>query len=225
MTNQGPLPKTIRSQKRDGGSSQNSPFISELENDEISVGQRLREIRTMRRLSMRALAEMSGLNINTLSLIENQHTSPSVSTLQQLAQSLQVSVTEFFQTNHGSKKVVHQVQGKRPRILFEHGMMEDLGTGMPRFGPEPMIVILEPDAASGKKPIVHTGREFVYCLEGHIAYTVDNEKYLLGAGDSLIFEAYLPHQWKNVDPASSRALLVLCPMDDRDQPRERHFTR
>jgi len=219
------MSKANRVQKTDSSSSQNSPFISGLEHAEISVGQRLREIRTMQGLSMRALAAMSGLNINTLSLIENQHTSPSVSTLQQLAQSLQVSVTEFFQTNHDRQKVVHQVHGKRPRLLFEHGTMEDLGMGMPRFGPEPMIVTLEPDADSGKRPIVHTGREFVYCLNGHIAYTVDNEKYLLGAGDSLIFEAYLPHQWKNIDSTPSCALLVLCPMDQRDQPKERHFTR
>jgi transcriptional regulator with XRE-family HTH domain len=216
--------KTNSFRKRDNGLERNSPFIAELNNEEISVGQRLREIRALRGLSMRALAEMSRLNINTLSLIENEHTSPSVSTLQQLAQSLQVSITEFFQTNHGSKKLVHQKQGKRPRVAFEHSTMEDLASGMPRFGAEPIIVTLEPAADSGKKPIVHTGREFVYCLDGHIAYTVDNEKYLLEAGDSLIFEAYLPHHWKNVDSTPSRALLVLCPMDERDQPRERHFT-
>lgn len=217
--------KTILSQKGGKDLKQNSPFIAELDPAEITVGQRLREIRAVRGLSMRALAEMSGLNINTLSLIENEHTSPSVSTLQQLAQSLQVPISEFFQTNHGTKKLVHQKEGDRPRTTFAHGTMEDLAAGMPRFGAEPIIVTLEPNADSGKKPIVHTGREFVYCLDGHIVYTVDNERYLLEAGDSLIFEAYLPHHWKNADSTPSRALLVLCPMDERDQPRERHFSR
>lgn len=217
--------KTILSQKGGKDLKQNSPFIAELDPAEITVGQRLREIRAVRGLSMRALAEMSGLNINTLSLIENEHTSPSVSTLQQLAQSLQVPISEFFQTNHGTKKLVHQKKGDRPRTTFAHGTMEDLAAGMPRFGAEPIIVTLEPNADSGKKPIVHTGREFVYCLDGHIVYTVDNERYLLEAGDSLIFEAYLPHHWKNPDSTPSRALLVLCPMDERDQPRERHFSR
>jgi transcriptional regulator with XRE-family HTH domain len=216
--------KSITPQKPRDIPEQTSPFLTGLEDEETSVGRRLREIRILRGLSLRVLAEKSRLNINTLSLIENEHTSPSVSTLQQLAQSLQVPITEFFQTNHGSKKLVHQKQGKHPRIAFKHSAMEDLAAGMPRFGAEPIIVTLEPDADSGNKPIVHTGREFVYCLDGHIAYTVDNEKYLLEAGDSLIFEAYLPHQWKNVDSTPSRALLVLCPMDERDQPRERHFT-
>lgn len=217
--------KTNSPRKNDNGLEKDNPFIAELDHKEFSVGQRLREIRGRRRLSMRSLAEISGLNINTLSLIENQHTSPSVSTLQQLAQSLQVSITEFFETDQGSKKLVHQKHGKRPHAVFEHSTMEDLAAGMPRFGAEPIIVTLEPDADSGNKPIVHTGREFVYCLDGRIAYMVDNETFLLESGDSLIFEAYLPHHWKNVDSTPSRALLVLCPMDERDQPRERHFSR
>jgi transcriptional regulator with XRE-family HTH domain len=190
---------------------------------EIHVGERLRVIRTQSGLSIRSLAERSGLNVNTLSLIENGRTSPSVGTLQQLAQSLQVPITAFFETDHGDKKAIFQKEGARPRATFTHCLMEDLGAGMPRFGAEPLIVTINPHANSGKHSIVHTGREFVYCLEGRIAYTVGTETYLLELGDSLLFEAYLPHHWENKDATSSRALLVLCPMDDRDRPTERHF--
>ena len=216
--------KTSASRKRDNSPKLNSPIISKVGDAEISVGQRLRKVRVLRGLSMRALAELSGLNINTLSLIENEHTSPSVSTLQQLAQSLQVPITEFFETDHGSEELVYQKQGQRPRVSFETSTMEDLAAGMPHFGAEPLIVTLNPGAGSGKNPIVHTGREFVYCIEGHVACTVNNQKYLLDPGDSLVFEAYLPHQWKNSDPAPARILLVLCPMDARDSPTERHFS-
>lgn len=200
-----------------------SPFTGAAARGGINVGERLRAIRAGRGLSIRALSEISGLNVNTLSLIENGRSSPSVSTLQQLAQSLQVPVTEFFETDHGDKKVIHQKAGQRPRAAFTHGDIEDLGAGMPRFGAEPLIVTLEPKADSGRTPIVHTGREFVYCLEGRIAYTVDAETYLLEPGDSLLFEAYLPHRWKNPDEYAARALLVLCPLDERDRPTERHF--
>jgi transcriptional regulator with XRE-family HTH domain len=193
--------------------------------EEIDVGRRLRELRAARGLSIRALAEQSNLNVNTLSLIENQRTSPSVSTLQQLAQTLHVPISTFFETDHGDKQVIHQKAGDRPRVTFTHGSIEDLGAGMSRFGVEPLIVTLAPKADSGKTPIVHTGREFVYCLEGHIAYTVDTQTYLLEPGDSLLFDAYLPHHWKNLDGIPARNLLVLCPMDDRDRPAERHFKK
>jgi transcriptional regulator with XRE-family HTH domain len=193
--------------------------------DEINVGQRLHELRISRGLSLRALAEQSGLNVNTLSLIENQRSSPSVSTLQLLAQSLQVHISAFFDMDHGDQLVVHQKAGNRPRAAFTHGSIEDLGAGMPRFGAEPFIVTLAPNADSGKTPIVHTGREFIYCLEGHIAYSVDSETYLLEPGDSLLFEAYLPHHWKNMDVTPSCNLLLLCPLDERDRPTERHFIK
>ncbi len=192
---------------------------------EIDVGRRLRELRAGRDLSLRSLAEQSGLNVNTLSLIENQRTSPSVSTLQQLAQTLQVPISAFFETDHVDKLVVHQKAGARPHAAVTHGSIEDLGAGMPRFGAEPLIVTLAPNADSGKTPIVHTGREFVYCLEGHISYSVDTETYILEPGDSLLFEAYLPHHWKNLDTTPSRNLLVLCPLDERDRPTERHFSK
>jgi len=202
-----------------------SPLSLDESNNSIDVGARLRMLRAGAGLSIRSLAEMSGLNVNTLSLIENGKTSPSVSTLQQLAGALGVPVTEFFVTQQGTKTVVYQKDGGRPRALFEHGSMEDLGAGMSRFGAEPLIVTLEAGADSGKNPIVHTGREFVYCLEGRVAYTVDTETHLLEPGDSLLFEAYLPHRWKNADAEPSRVLLVLCPMDERDQPTQRHFAR
>ncbi len=202
----------------------NDPVSPGLPLDEIDVSRRLRELRAGRGLSMRALAEKSGLNVNTLSLIENQRTSPSVSTLQQLAQTLQVPISAFFETTQEKKQVVHQKMGERPHATFTHGTIEDLGAGMSRFGAEPLIVTLAPKADSGKTPIVHTGREFVYCLEGRIAYSVDTDTYLLEAGDSLLFEAYLPHHWKNLDATPSRTLLVLCPMDERDNSTERHFS-
>ncbi len=59
---------------------------------------------------------------------------------------------------------------------------------------EPFIVTLEPNADSGPTPIVHTGREFVYCIEGRLAYTIEERTFILEPGDSLLFEAFLPHR-------------------------------
>ncbi len=204
----------------------NSPITNALDNgNNIDVGNRLRKVRMSKGFSIRSLSEQSRLNVNTLSLIENGRTSPSVSTLQLIAQTLQVPLSAFFETDHGDKKVVYQRMGNRPHAAFTHGMMEDLGAGMTRFGAEPLIITLKPKADSGKTPIVHTGREFVYCLNGHITYHVDDQPYQLESGDSLMFEAYLPHRWRNEDESESRLLLVLCPLDERDQPSERHFGR
>lgn len=187
------------------------------------VGRRLRDMRKTHRLSIRALAELSGLSVNTLSLIENGKTSPSVSTLQQLALSLNVPITAFFENGQHRKRVVYQKAGERQQIVFAQGQVESLGAGLPRAGSEPFITRLEPDASSGEKPILFAGREFIYCLEGHITYTVDGEVYPLAPGDSLIFDAHTPYSWRNTAPGGSRALLVLCPEGFAEDLPERYI--
>ncbi len=191
---------------------------------EVNVGQRLRELRLERELSIRALAERSGLNVNTFSLIENGRTSPSVSTLQQIAAALEVPITAFFETSAPKNSVAHIVAQRRPRLAFAHGMLEDLGAGLTNRAVEPFVVTLEPHASSGDNPIVHTGFEFVFCLQGRMTYHVEDQSYLLEPGDSLLFESYLPHRWQNDDDQPAQAILVLYPTDARDHPTERHFT-
>ena len=203
---------------------QSIPFTAKEDNQEISVGRHLRSIRALRGLSMRALAEASGLNVNTLSLIENNKTSPSVSTLQQLATTLKVPLTSFFEADAPHRNIVFQKAGQRPRADFSHGMMEDLGAGITLRGGQPLIVVLEPQADSGPTPIVHTGHEFVYCLDGQLTYIIEGQNYLLEPGDSLIFEAHLPHRWGNLGDTPTRSLLIICPTDENDHPTERHFS-
>lgn len=190
---------------------------------DIDVGYCLRQLRVSRSLSIRSLAELSGLNANTLSLIENGKTSPSVSTLQQLAGALEVPITAFFDTGTPKNNMTYQKAGKRLKAAFMNGTLEDLGSGLTLRGGQPFLVTLEPGASSGSTPIVHTGLELVFCLEGRLNYTVEEQNFLLEPGDSLLFEAHLPHSWKNTGGESCRWLLIMCPTDESDRPTERHF--
>ena len=162
--------------------------------------------------------------MNTLSLIENGKTSPSVSTLQQLAVALNVPITAFFEADQERKQLIHTRAAERPSAHVEDTLIEDLGAGLYNWIVQPLVVTLEPDATSGADLIIHTGHEFVYCLEGRVLYMVEDKSYLLEPGDSLIFESHLPHRWENVDTTSSKIVLVLFPSDIRDKPAERHFT-
>lgn len=191
---------------------------------EINVGKRLRELRKEHGLSIRSLARLSGLNVNTLSSIENNKTSPSVSTLQQVATALQLPINAFFESEIIPQTIVYQKEPDRQTATFTHGTLSDLGAGFTRSGLEPFLVTLDSGADSGDTPIVHTGLEFVYCLQGVISYEVDNEIYNLAPGDSLLFEAHLPHRWWNAGSNPTRSLLLLSPTDERDRPDERHFT-
>lgn len=187
------------------------------------VGRHLRELRAARGVSIRLLADQSGLNVNTLSLIENGRTSPSVSTLQQLAMALDVPITAFFERDTPRNEIAYLKASQRRRISFSHGTLEDLGSGLSLRGGQPLLVTMKPKADSGPTPIVHTGHEFVFCLEGQLTYTIQGNLYPLEPGDSLLFAAYLPHCWCNSGKAHSRSLLIMCSADEGDDPTERHF--
>lgn len=189
-----------------------------------NVGQRVRQLRSESGWSIRALAEASGLSANTLSLIENGKISPSVSTLHRAAQALGVPITAFFEAPSPLQQVVFVPGHTRNRQQFAHGVCEDLAIGFTGGGLHPCVVTLQPHNGSGADLIVHTGYEFVYCLQGRVTYTVDGQRYLLTPSDSLLFESHLPHRWENEDDTPAQMLLVLAPTDDRDRPTHRHFT-
>jgi len=190
---------------------------------ETNVGIRLQELRQAQGLSIRALAEMSELNFNTLSLIENGKTSPNVNTLQQLAAALGVPITLFFKTSSIYKDVVFQKFGQRSQTTLPDGRLEDLGGALALGEATPLLLTLKPHTNSGEEKIVHTGQEFIYCLEGSIVYLVGQEEYILEPNDSLIFQAYIPHCWENRGEVLSRCILVICPSDNRDRLVSKHL--
>jgi transcriptional regulator with XRE-family HTH domain len=189
----------------------------------VDVGQRLRRLRSIHGYSLRKLAEKSGLAVNTLSLIENGRVSPSVGTLRRAAETLGVPITALFETESGSSDFVFGRSGRRPIAVFAHGSLEDLGAGMAARAIEPFLITLDPGADSGPRPIAHAGQEFVFCLEGQVEYVVAEQDYALEPGDSLLFDAHLPHRWRNPRSEASRAIMVLCPFEARPQPALHHF--
>jgi transcriptional regulator with XRE-family HTH domain len=180
-----------------------------MEQDEITVGNRLRELRAARDLSMRALAHACGLSANTIGLIERGKTSPSVSTLQALATALHVPITAFFEDRAPTKSVVFTPANDRAQVALPDGVLERLGTGLPEQCFQPLVLRLEPGGNSGLDPIVHTGHEFVLCMDGCLVYEVEGVRYTLDKGDSLLFEAHLPHRWHNAGEGVMEAMLVL----------------
>jgi len=190
---------------------------------EVSVGKRLQALRLEIGLSQRALAEMSGLNFNTLSLIENEKTSPNVSTLQQLACALNVPITAFFESVKESDQIVLQKAENRQKISFPHGVIEDLGGGMALGQATPLLLMLDPLSTSEISPISHSGQEFIYCLEGQLSVSIGKDVYKLHPGDSLIFDAHMPHYCENAGDTVSRSILVISPSDLEDRAVTRHL--
>lgn len=188
---------------------------------EVKVGKKLSSLRQERGLSLRALSERSGLAINTLSMIEKGKTSPSISTLQQLAHVLEIPIAFFFENEKVERNIVYLRRQQRTKGVFNNTSMEFLGKDFIENAVQPFVVNLEPGSWSGRQMIFHSGYEFVYCLTGQVLFVIDEQNYLLEPGDSIVFVSEFPHRYQNVGPAESSFLLVRVPGSRRDLPVER----
>jgi transcriptional regulator with XRE-family HTH domain len=191
----------------------------------VNIGERLRELREMRNISMRALAARSGLSANALSMIERGRASPSVSTLYKLADALGISITSFFGSDSQRKQVVYLKANERTRMSFTRGVFEGLGGEQFLGRVEPFLLTLESNANSGPRTMTHTGHEFVFCLRGELEYQVERQIYQLSAGDSLLFAAQLKHRWKNVGGNVVTALIIISGFEEGEQLHAMHWKK
>ena len=191
------------------------PFGKEA--DSVDVGQRLRVLREERVISMRALARRSGLSANALSMIERGLTSPSVSTLNKLAVALEVPITAFFRQEPVRENIVFRKASERTRIPFMRGLIEGLGGEAFIGRVEAFMLTLESGGSSGPHGMIHTGHELVFCLRGTLEYEVDNQRFLLEPGDSLIFAAQLVHRWRNPSNRVANGIIVISAFEEKDE--------
>jgi transcriptional regulator with XRE-family HTH domain len=201
--------------------------MSKVDNDALSIdiAARLKELREERGLSMRALAQKSGLSANALSMIERGRSSPSVSTLYKIADALGVPITSFFAPSLPRKQVVFIRSNERAYVSLPHGTWEGLGGEQFADRVEPFVLTLEPGAGSGERAMEHTGHEFVFCLKGNIEYTVEKDVYLMEPGDSLLFSAHLEHRWRNVGKNIANILIVLSNFPEGERPGTHHLEK
>lgn len=197
------------------------PFSKEAES--VDVGQRLRILREERGISMRALARRSGLSANALSMIERGLTSPSVSTLNKLASALEVPITAFFREEPVREQVVFRKASERTRVPFLRGVMEGLGGESFVGRVEAFLLTLESGGSSGPHGMIHTGHEMVFCLRGTLEYEVEDQRYVLEPGDSLIFAAQMVHRWRNPSNHLTNAIIVISAFEDSERPGEYHL--
>ncbi len=171
----------------------------------VNVGEKVKLLRSAKGMSLRLLAQKSGISANALSLIERNKTSPTVTTLAAIARAFNMGVNEFFASGDKEKGdfVVYRGVGTRSGIATE-----TLAPNLKQQNLNPLFVRLAPDEKFRKDLCFHPGDEFVYCLSGEIECEVGGEKIRLAQGDAVTYKAEMPHRLNNVAPMGSHALVV-----------------
>lgn len=168
----------------------------------------IRSLRERQRLSIRELAQSSGLSVNASSKIEREEVSPTIALLHKLASALGVHITVFF-IDKSNELAILTPKGKTMRILGEQTRIQGLGSGLPNQKIEPIYNEVDPGTGTSTKPVSHPGEEFVHCLDGELEYIIGQHRSVLAPDDSRIFRASQPHTWKNKGKTTARVIVVI----------------
>lgn len=190
--------------------------------DEPAVGNQIRALREKKGLSLRALADLSGLSFNAISRIEKGENSPTVSSLHQLAQALEVPIVELF-TRDDECSTIFLRPEHRLSTQTKGLVMESLGSGLDGQQLEVFVIRLDPGSGSKDETVSHAGEECVYCLRGSVNYSIDGVEYHLVPGCSLLFDASQPHAFSNPSAEQAEMILIFQSRGDLNAARQRHL--
>jgi transcriptional regulator with XRE-family HTH domain len=190
-----------------------------------TLGERLREERRRRRLSIRRLAVLSRLSPTTVHQIEAGRGSPSLATLQALASTLAVPLAALFEKGSRPEPAVLLPARERPRTRMRGGFLERLAAGLPGQGLGGLLVTLGPGGDTGEEPMTHPGHELVFGLAGRCVYEVAGQEYRILPGDSLLVDSRQPHRGRNPGRREARVLVVLHAPDGGPVSFESHARR
>ena len=177
------------------------------------VGVNIKRLREDKDITLRVLAKKLGISASFLSQIETGKASPSLSTLKNIADGLQVTVSSLIGDEEAVNKnpVVKESQRKYLKNIGKGINMYLLTSPDPNKQMEPLLFKLDENADSGDSMYKHFGQEFVLVIKGSLEITLNDTKYILSKGDSIYFNSSIPHFFKNINKGTTEALWVVTP--------------
>lgn len=189
-----------------------SPASAEVgSSDSIKVGDRIKELRQEKGLTLQQLAGLSGVPASSISKIENGQLRPSLVHAINLASALDENLA-FLVGRYRAQPKPRSVVRAADRNTLDYPEMglalQDLNG---RFIPgmlEARVGVLAVGAHSGLDPMTHRGEEICYVIEGAIRYRIDQETFDLLPREYLQFKADVRHSWENAYQGETRVLWV-----------------
>jgi transcriptional regulator with XRE-family HTH domain len=193
------------------------PFVSPQrpKSAEIKLANRLRQLRQDKHLTLKQLATAAGMSQAYLSRVENHKVSLTISGLEQLAEALDVPMAIFFDEDSRNVPIAHTPagQGKRKRFRGPEGaIFEMLAAAKKGKLMEPLITDLR--TALEPMPLkAHSGEEFNYVLSGECILSYGDNRIHLRQGDSVYYDASIPHSAHAIKGRPCRLLAIVSSRD------------
>jgi transcriptional regulator with XRE-family HTH domain len=182
------------------------------EGTSVDVGERLRAIRTLRRITLRTVAERAELSESFLSQVERGRANASVASLKRIAAALGVNVADLFEPNGAQARPRVLQKASRPALVFGTLGQKFMLTPRPLEHLQVMVGEFERGGSTGDEPYVHgDSEELLVVLEGIVHLQLGTEVFELAEGDSIDYRSSTPHRLVNAGEGTAEVMWIISP--------------
>jgi len=178
---------------------------------EVDVGERLRALRGFRRLTLRTVAERSGLSESFISQVERGRSNASIGSLKRIADALAVSMSDLFGPDGPPGPRVLR-RAERPALSFGILGRKFLLTPRPLKHLEVFAGELEVGGSTGEQPYAHGDSEELFVVvSGSVQLELGGELFDLERGDSIEYRSSTPHRISNTGTERAEVMWIISP--------------
>ena len=184
-------------------------LVNEKTNKTLTIiGNRIRELRSEKNLTLRTLAQISGISPSMLSLLERGKSAPSIGTLVLIATALDAQMNDLLETKNERKDNIVSYHNKQKVYSTSQGVTRRILKHERSLGVELAINEYNPKTNSNSEPKGHNGYEFGVVLQGELELQLEDSNFILNVSDAISYDSRIPHKISNNSNSIAKALWV-----------------
>lgn len=176
---------------------------------------RIREYRKKRKLTIKELAELSGMSISYISQIERGEIDPSLSSLRKIANAFQIPLYMLLD----DVEVMGNLTLRKDQQIITYSEDNNVSYRFltplpsPAYSPEALLIAFEvaPHSQDSITPIRHHSEEMIYVTEGELTVQIGETDIVLQTGDTTVIQKDLPHICKNTTDTTAKGISSISP--------------
>lgn len=178
------------------------------------LGHRIRTLRKAKKVTLVELSKQTGIAQATLSRVETGRMIGTVESHRKIAEVLGLSLAELYapldrryeeiavSKKDTPRKVVHQSRGCQIELLTQEITKKKI---------TPLLLTLAGSSKTATEQNERGVEKFIWLIDGELEINVEKENYPLKAGETLYFDASLPHRIANPKPKTAKAFVAVSP--------------
>jgi transcriptional regulator with XRE-family HTH domain len=178
----------------------------------LGLGERIRNLRVERDLTLAALSAKSQISVGMLSHIERGKTSPSLKLLDRLRVALGVPLASFFETqsDRSAEEGTITRVGHRSTLSFSKtGLTKELLSPPGHSEMEVLMLSIEVGGSSGTDPWRRNGEKAGYVMQGRFELQIGEQIHVLEQGDAFQFDSRQPHWFRNLADIETKVIWII----------------